>query len=81
MFNTLAKLAAVRICAKVFRSLAIYPTAHQRTVAGEELQAFLERHEQFDRVVYVGDGTNDFCPILRLRRFVRLGIDLRELSR
>lgn len=35
---------------------------------GEELTAFLERHgKDFDRVVYVGDGSNDFCPILRLR--------------
>ncbi|KAJ3567578.1 hypothetical protein NP233_g6269 [Leucocoprinus birnbaumii] len=35
---------------------------------GEELTAFLERHgKDFDRIVYVGDGSNDFCPILRLR--------------
>ncbi|EJU04051.1 hypothetical protein DACRYDRAFT_105116 [Dacryopinax primogenitus] len=35
---------------------------------GEELEAFVERHgKAFDRVVYVGDGSNDFCPILRLR--------------
>ncbi|KAK7692568.1 hypothetical protein QCA50_004198 [Cerrena zonata] len=35
---------------------------------GEELDAFLERHQtKFDRIVYVGDGSNDFCPILRLR--------------
>ncbi|KAG9220693.1 hypothetical protein CCMSSC00406_0003792 [Pleurotus cornucopiae] len=35
---------------------------------GEELTAFLERHApDFDRVIYVGDGTNDFCPVLRLR--------------
>lgn len=35
---------------------------------GEELEAYLSRkQEQFDRVVYVGDGTNDFCPVLRLR--------------
>ncbi|EEB92386.1 hypothetical protein MPER_09113 [Moniliophthora perniciosa FA553] len=34
----------------------------------EELTAFLERHApEFDRVVYVGDGSNDFCPVLRLR--------------
>jgi len=36
---------------------------------GEELDAFLERHQPaFDRVVYIGDGSNDFCPILRLRK-------------
>ncbi|TRM69401.1 phosphatase phospho-type [Schizophyllum amplum] len=35
---------------------------------GEELIAFLERHQPaFDRVVYIGDGSNDFCPILRMR--------------
>jgi len=35
---------------------------------GEELEAFLARHgKTFDRMVYVGDGSNDFCPILRLR--------------
>jgi pyridoxal phosphate phosphatase PHOSPHO2 len=36
---------------------------------GEELAAFLERHKPgYDRIIYVGDGSNDFCPILRLRR-------------
>lgn len=37
---------------------------------GEELDAFLERHggrSAYDRIVYVGDGGNDFCPVLRLR--------------
>lgn len=38
---------------------------------GDELEAFLERHKPaFDRVIYVGDGSNDFCPVLRLRRCV-----------
>ena len=38
---------------------------------GEELSAFLARHQTaFDRIVYIGDGSNDFCPILRMRRFV-----------
>jgi len=36
---------------------------------GEELDAYLARHHtQFDRIVYVGDGSNDFCPALRLRK-------------
>ena len=36
---------------------------------GEELEAFLRRHgKDFDRIIYVGDGSNDFCPILRLRK-------------
>ncbi|KAF8588724.1 hypothetical protein K439DRAFT_585759 [Ramaria rubella] len=35
---------------------------------GEELEAYLERQKaEFDRIVYVGDGSNDFCPIIRLR--------------
>ncbi|KII92830.1 hypothetical protein PLICRDRAFT_51170 [Plicaturopsis crispa FD-325 SS-3] len=35
---------------------------------GDELEAFLANHAtKFDRVVYVGDGSNDFCPIVRLR--------------
>jgi len=35
---------------------------------GEELDAFVHRHgPSYDRVIYVGDGHNDFCPILRLR--------------
>ncbi|KAG1746195.1 putative phosphatase-domain-containing protein [Suillus lakei] len=34
----------------------------------EELTAFLERHKpDYDRIIYVGDRSNDFCPILRLR--------------
>ena len=47
---------------------------------GEELGAFLARNQPaFDRVVYIGDGSNDFCPILRLRRSVmpRFYISLR----
>ncbi|KAK0195417.1 phosphatase phospho-type [Armillaria mellea] len=38
------------------------------TVTGEELDAFLARHAPaYDQIIYVGDGSNDFCPILRLR--------------
>jgi len=36
---------------------------------GEELEAFLARKGvEYDHIAYVGDGSNDFCPILRLRR-------------
>ncbi|KNZ72900.1 Pyridoxal phosphate phosphatase PHOSPHO2 [Termitomyces sp. J132] len=34
---------------------------------GEELDAFIKQHGPFDRIVYTGDGSNDFCPVLRLR--------------
>ncbi|KIK67245.1 hypothetical protein GYMLUDRAFT_37327 [Collybiopsis luxurians FD-317 M1] len=35
---------------------------------GDELDAFLARRGlSFDRIVYVGDGSNDFCPALHLR--------------
>ncbi|KAG8985125.1 hypothetical protein FRB93_006077 [Tulasnella sp. JGI-2019a] len=37
---------------------------------GEELDAYLARKgglEAFDKLVYIGDGSNDFCPILHLR--------------
>ncbi|KDQ57794.1 hypothetical protein JAAARDRAFT_178264 [Jaapia argillacea MUCL 33604] len=35
---------------------------------GEELEAFLQRNSaDYDRIIYVGDGSNDFCPVLRLR--------------
>jgi len=40
--------------------------------SGEEMEAFLARHRpDFDRVIYVGDGKNDYCPVVRLRRYVR----------
>ncbi|EIW63357.1 uncharacterized protein TRAVEDRAFT_56397 [Trametes versicolor FP-101664 SS1] len=36
---------------------------------GDELDAFLARHQPaFDRIVYVGDGSNDLCPVLRMRK-------------
>lgn len=34
---------------------------------GEELTNFLARRGTYDRMIYLGDGSNDFCPILRLR--------------
>lgn len=50
----------------------VYEISDELSV-GEELTAFLERHgKDFDRIVYVGDGSNDFCPILRLRKSVSL---------
>jgi hypothetical protein len=37
--------------------------------AGQELKAFLKRQGDYDRIIYVGDGSNDFCPIVELRRY------------
>ena len=37
----------------------------------------MQRHggwDQFDKVVYIGDGGNDLCPILRLRACVSLSL-------
>ncbi|KAG8946918.1 hypothetical protein FRC04_011345 [Tulasnella sp. 424] len=52
---------------------------------GEELEAYLNRKGSdgfYDRMVYVGDGRNDFCPILRLREqdvvLARVGRGLEE---
>lgn len=39
---------------------------------GAELEAFLKDKEPFDRIFYVGDGSNDYCPIIRLREYVLL---------
>ena len=68
--SIIARLDAVRTCAKVFSHhfhLKLPPNLALLT--GEELESFLKRRNQdYDRVVYVGDGSNDYCPILRLRR-------------
>lgn len=43
------------------------------SILGKELDEFMTRHggwDAFERVVYVGDGGNDFCPLLRLRACV-----------
>ncbi|KAH7108425.1 phosphatase phospho-type [Auriculariales sp. MPI-PUGE-AT-0066] len=53
---------------------------------GEELMNFLARHgHEFDRMLYLGDGSNDFCPILRLRSqdyaLVRTGRSLEKRIR
>ncbi|KAL7410135.1 phosphatase phospho-type [Mrakia frigida] len=53
---------------------------------GEELEAFLAEKklagDDYSRVIYVGDGGNDFCPLLRLRStdlaLVRKGFELEQ---
>jgi pyridoxal phosphate phosphatase PHOSPHO2 len=46
--------------------------------AGNEFDAFLKRHGvDYDRVIYIGDGSNDFCPALRLRRYRHIAIAVR----
>jgi len=35
---------------------------------GEEFTDYLQRNgAEYDRIAYIGDGSNDFCPILRFR--------------
>lgn len=53
------------------------------THPGDELEAFMQRHggwDQFDKVVYIGDGGNDLCPILRLRACVSLSLSFFPLD-
>lgn len=52
---------------------------------GNELDEYLAAHggkDSFDKICYVGDGGNDFCPLLRMRKgdiaFVRQGFELEE---
>lgn len=76
--NTAVKSVAAPTCARV-SPLALpfccSSTDALRCISGKELDEFMQRHggwEKFDRVVYVGDGGNDFCPLLRLRSSVVL---------
>ena len=67
------KLVAAPICAKVGASLLLirFNLTNIIALVGQELHAFLAKHTPaYDRIVYVGDGSNDFCPVIRLRRFV-----------
>ena len=55
---------------------------------GAELDAWLASNggkDSWDKIVYVGDGGNDFCPLLRMRRgdwaLVRKGFELEERVR
>lgn len=38
---------------------------------GDELESWLEKNGQkiddYEKIVYIGDGGNDFCPLLRMR--------------
>ena len=68
--NIAATLVAVPTCAKVWDSMKCAGINIQIDIlSGEELDAFLSRKGlEFEHIAYVGDGSNDFCPILRLRR-------------
>ncbi|KAI8075053.1 phosphatase phospho-type [Gongronella butleri] len=48
---------------------------------GQELDAYLALHGPYQKIMYVGDGTNDYCPATRLREgdryFVRNGKGLK----
>lgn len=38
----------------------------QNLCKGSALEAYIAQTGPFERVVYVGDGKNDICPVLRL---------------
>ncbi|GAB5591741.1 hypothetical protein Unana1_06641 [Umbelopsis nana] len=50
---------------------------------GLELTKFLEEHGPFQRIMYVGDGRNDYCPITHLqggdKAFIRVGKSLEAM--
>lgn len=55
----------------VVTALFFFPTYD---LLGQELDAFLAGHgPAYDRIIYVGDGANDYCPALHLRRFASSG--------
>ena len=69
---------AKKTCARVrsflsFESCCLL-TSWTAGATGQELDQYLNKHRQstdtdYDRVVYIGDGSNDFCAVLRLRRY------------
>lgn len=53
-------------CAKVEHPEYVVPLLHVHP-PGTILRGYLENSaEQYSRIVYVGDGKNDLCPLLRL---------------
>lgn len=67
------KSDVVLICVKVVLNPPQSLVGNSHPLTGEELDAFLERHKpEFDRIIYVGDGSNDYCPVVRLRRCVEI---------
>jgi len=72
--NTNARSDVAPTCAKVHTCIIVaheVKTKSYLVISGDELEAFLARHlPEYDRIIYVGDGENDFCPILRMRRWV-----------
>ncbi|EFA04476.1 Pyridoxal phosphate phosphatase PHOSPHO2-like Protein [Tribolium castaneum] len=53
------------------------------TVLDEFVQEQRDKGVVYDRIVYIGDGVNDFCPVLRLHKSdlacVRKGFKLQDL--
>lgn len=52
---------------------------------GDELSAYITANggwEEYSKIVYIGDGGNDFCPLLRMRKedlcLVRKDMELHE---
>lgn len=68
-----APLVVLRTCAKVRRLIHLFLTRCSCGCRrlGDELEAYLARKggiDSYDKLVYIGDGSNDFCPILRMRK-------------
>lgn len=52
-------------------SLPYSPYELYTRTTGQELTRYLDANDtEFDRIIYIGDGSNDFCAVLRLRRYV-----------
>lgn len=76
--HTIVTSDAKKTCARVrsflsFESCCLL-TSWTAGATGQELDQYLNKHRQstdtdYDRVVYIGDGSNDFCAVLRLRRY------------
>jgi hypothetical protein len=73
--NISARLAVALICAKVRVETSLqFPCLI--ISLGEELEAYIASHPEYDRICYTGDGENDFCGILRLRRYIIITVNI-----
>lgn len=65
---------AVNICkgAVDYRNLSVKSTGLAHVlIAGKELLDHVAKFGEYERLIYAGDGRNDYCPSTKLRRYVR----------